>query len=138
MIMALISASVSILFYYAIFPLMLDCCSDWVVFLMSGVYFGSAALSFYFLIEPALIRAFSKSGRFIKHGDAQAMTTIMNTAFFSVLIMVYYFVMTAHFASKKAAKKAPKVEAAPEKETEDRLVRLLEELNAKKATNQLI
>lgn len=136
--MALLSASVSILFYYAIFPGMLDCCSDWVVFLMSGVYFGSAAILFYFWIEPALIKVFSKSGRFIKHGDAHAMTNIMNTAFFTVLITVYYFVMSAHFASRKATKKAPKVEVKLEKSTDDQLVKLLEELKAKNATNQLI
>ena len=96
--MAILSASVSILFYYAIFPGMLTCCGDAVVFVMSAVYFGSTAVVFYFWIEPALIKVFSKSGRYIKTGDAESMTTMMNTAFFTVLVTVYYVIMKAHFA----------------------------------------
>ena len=77
--MAVICATCRIIYYYAIFPAMVDSeWSDGVIFGVSALYFGSLTVLFYFVIEPALIRAFSKSGRYISHDDGQTMINIMN------------------------------------------------------------
>ena len=70
-IIAAMSAALSILFYYVIFPAMESSnLKDGWVFGISTLYFTGLTLLFYFVIEPALVRAFSKSGRFINKEDS--------------------------------------------------------------------
>merc|ERR1712032_17159 len=130
-IMAILSVSCSVIFYYLIFPCMLNLCSDGVVFACSAIYFGGIAVLFYYVIEPALINAFKKNGRFISHRDAEGMTMIMNAAFFTVLGVTYFVVMRSYLNQKKAGKKNDPTGEATSEQTE-KLVNLIEELKAKK------
>merc|ERR1712007_159585 len=81
-IISALTAGMSILYYYAIFPAMEGGgWSDGVVFAVSALYFGAISLLFYFVVEPALVKAFSKSGRFINKEEGQTMINIMNAVF---------------------------------------------------------
>ena len=103
--MVTLSATISILYYYLIFPAMEDELDDWLNFLLSAIYFCTFGLLFYYVIEPALLRAFSKSGRFTTDNEDQTTMTIMKTTFFAVNIFVYVVVLQALLNKRKRSKK---------------------------------
>ena len=107
-IMALLTASASILFYFVIFPAMeTSDIHDGITFSVSAVYFAVVGLLFYYVIEPALIRAFSKSGRFITHDESQTMATILNVAFIGISFSGY-LVFVRSILNKRAKQETKK------------------------------
>ena len=90
LIMAVLTASASALYFLVIFPAMeTSNLHDGITFGVSAAYFGIMALLFYYVFEPALVHAFSKSGRFISHNEGQEMIMFMNGAFILVSISGY-------------------------------------------------
>ena len=90
LIMAVLTASASALYFLVIFPAMeTSNLHDGITFGVSAAYFGIMALLFYYVFEPALVHAFSKSGRFISHDEGQEMIMFMNGAFIFVSISGY-------------------------------------------------
>ena len=128
LIMAVLTIGLSLLYYYAIFPAMEDASwSDGVVFGVSALYFASLAVLFYFVVEPALIKAFSKSGRYITHDEGKVMINIMNAVFFAVTFMVYVVFVRGLLNKRKEAKKKPEPKVTPDQTAQ--LLKLLEKAN---------
>ena len=123
--MVVINISCSILFYYVIFPAMENAnWNDGIVFGVSGIYFGCLVVLFYFLIEPALIDAFSKSGRHITQGEGKVMINIMNAVLF-VMTLTMYVLFTRRMLIKKNANKKSEPEPKITGEQTAQLLKLL-------------
>ena len=110
LIMALLTASVSVLYYFVIFPAMeTSGLHDGITFAVSAAYFGIMAILFYYVFEPALINAFSKSGRFITKEESSSMALFMNATFIIVSFSGYFAFIRSVLNKKAENQTKPRV-----------------------------